>query len=197
MSDDTDTSEEEHSPPDEGDETDTGEERPALDDDERATFDPDAVADVAGEIEAEVSGEEAPDDQDDTEEDGSGDEGATSGTERSSVQLEDVSLSWGDLYVESVATLLVVVADVYDDHSDITTDEIVELAQSGLVDVSAQVDRLVADMAGGPATELPPEYAVLLGTVLLAVAVLVKETDVAEDVLSDLATGGALAGGAA
>lgn len=191
MSNDTDTTAEE-CPPDEGEASDAGDDRPALDDDERATFDPDAVGDVAAEIETEVNDEESDDDQAEAD-----DEATESDSEASSVELEDVSLSWGDLYVESVATLLVVVVDVYDEHSDITTDEIVDLAQSGLVDISAQVDRLVAEMGGAGASELPPEYAVLLGTALLAVAVLVKETDVAEDLLSDVAGGGALAGGAA
>lgn len=181
------TVDQEDSPADEGDE------RPALDEDERASFDPDAVEDVAGEIEAEVS-EEDDGDEADTE---SGDDTDESDDESMPVELDELSLSWGDLYVESVATLLVVVVDVYGEDADLSTDEVVELAQSGLVDISAQVDRLVAEMSGAGATELPPEYAVLLGTALLAVAVLVKETDVAEDLLSDVANGGALAGGLA
>ncbi|WP_255198018.1 hypothetical protein [Halorarius litoreus] len=173
--------------------TDDGDDRPALDEDERASFDPDAVGDVAEEIEAEVNDSEA----EAREGGGDAEESDENGSEHTPVELEDVSLSWGDLYVESVATLLVVVADVYGEDADISTDVVVDLAQSGLVDISTQVDRLVAEMGGAGASELPPEYAVLLGTALLAVAVLVKETDVAEDLLADVAGGTPLAGGVA
>lgn len=156
--------------PDEG-----GDERPALDEDEKATFDLDGLAE---EVEEEIEAEEAETDSDDDSDEGSDDstdEQATSG------DVQELSLSWGDLYVDTISTLLVVVVEEYGDGSEITEEEIVNLASSGMIDVSAAVDQLVADM-GGP-SELSPEVAVVAGTALLAFAVLARETDVLADAL--------------
>lgn len=167
-----------------------GDERPELDEDEKATFSPDAVDAIAADVEAAVDGDDEEDEADDPSEDA---EEAQEVVQAGEVELEDLDLSWGDVYVESVATLLVGVVNVYGEDSDVDVDDIVTLAESGLIDISAQVDRLVADM-GVSSTQLSPEYAVVLGTALLAVAVLVKETDVAEEVLSGLGGQTALGG---
>lgn len=177
---DTEPTEEQPAPDDADD--DAGDDRPALDDDEKATFDLGAVDEVAADVEAAVAEEEETDE--DTDDSGT-DEEATSGTESRSVRLDDVSLSWGDMYVEIVATLLVVVVEEYGDGATLDADDVVELAQSGLIDISAQVDQLIAEMGG--TTSLAPEYAILVGTGLLVVAVLVQETDIAQDALGDLA----------
>lgn len=164
-----------------------GDDRPSLGSDEKADVDFDAISEEVEETVAE----------DDEADDGTTDDGADSSTESADEsadvpELEDVSLSWGDLYVETLATLLVAVVEQYEERADITVEEVTELAQSGLIDISTQVDKLAAEMGG--ATELPPEYALIVGTVLLVVAVLVKETDVAQEAL-DGGLSGVLDGG--
>lgn len=166
-------------------EEDSVDERPELGEDEKATFSPEAVDAIAEDVEATVDGDEEEEEDDDQPEDAQEDEEAA---QAAGIDLEDIDLSavsWGDAYVESVATLLVVLVDVHGEDSDVETDDIVQMAESGLIDISAQVDRLVGEM-GASSTELSPEYAVVLGTALLAFAVLVKETDVVEELLGNL-----------
>jgi len=162
-------------PVDDGSESD----RPDLDEDSKASFDIGQVDDIADDIDDLEGDDQDVDDQDD--QDGRGGQKERAGEETSQRSTSDLSLSWGDLYVDTLATLLVVVVDEYGDGATITEQEIIDLAQSGMVDISEAVDQLVVDM-GGP-TELPPEYAVVLGTALLAVAVLGKETDLLADAL--------------
>lgn len=164
----------------------TDDDRPALDESGKATVDLEGVDEIADEIdEMEASDGDDGSDGEDTE------QGADADAD-TDAEVPDLDLSWGDLYVDTLAMLLVAVVEEVGDEADdpITEDEIVELAQSGMIDLSAAVDKLVADM-GGP-TSMEPEYAVLAGTALLAVSVLVSETDVAKDALAG--SGGALGG---
>jgi hypothetical protein len=65
------------------------------------------------------------------------------------------------------------------------------MAEEGPIDIPAQVDQLVADAMGGSLDEadLAPEYALLLGTGLLVFRVVVSETDILQDGLSETLSG--------
>jgi hypothetical protein len=188
MSEDTDTTEG-------GDEGGSTDERPALDEDERATFDPDAARDLADDV---VGGDDEDDSDDEAAE--SGDESDADGEPIDApatgdpAQMESVSVSWGDIYVETISVLLVaVVEEETEGEPDLGVDEIAAMAEEGMVDIPAQVDQLVADAMGGSLEEadLAPEYALLLGTGLLAFRVIVTETDVLQDRLSTALNGAA------
>jgi hypothetical protein len=174
------------------DQEDSADDRPALDEDERASFDPDAARELAGEVAAEDdedSDDEAAESGDESDADGEPDDTPET---TASTELEDVSVSWGDIYVETISVLLVaVVEEETDGEPQLGVDEIAAMAEEGPVDIPAQVDQLVADMMGGSLDEadLAPEYALLLGTGLLAFRVIVTETDVLQSGLSEALSG--------
>jgi hypothetical protein len=178
------------------DQEDSADDRPALDEDERASFDPDQARELAGEVAAEDddadSDDEAAESGDESDADGEPDDAPDAPATTASTELEDVSVSWGDIYVETISVLLVaVVEEETDGQPELGVDEIAAMAEEGPVDIPAQVDQLVADMMGGSLDEadLAPEYALLLGTGLLAFRVIVTETDVLQSGLSEALSG--------
>jgi len=71
--------------------------------------------------------------------------------------------------------------------TDLTTEEVYELACSPPVDLAEQADRVAEQMGG--ASQLPPEQALVVSTLLLVGAVLVTKTDLANEAVSSALDG--------
>lgn len=166
-------------------------ERPELDADDRADID---LSGLAEDVEESVNPESAEESDDGTEESaeggettedtGEGEESNSDG--ESGVEAGDGE-TWGDMYVEVLAVVLIEVADEYSDDDgemDRTAEDVATLAQQPPVNLQAQVNRLAQDMNG--AEDLPPGQAVAISTGLLAFTVLMQETDVAGDVVAEV-----------
>lgn len=159
--------------PDEGDE----DPRPDLDDDERAEFEIDE--DLAAAIEDEKSGDQAEDG------DGEGDTDQSEAPEKApseggNQQQSNPSqpVSWGDMYVDVLGVFLVEIArEKGNGDPDMTQDDIAALATNGPVNLPEQVDALAAEY--GAKEDIPPGQAVALGTGMICLTVLMKETDMA------------------
>lgn len=165
--------------------TDEGEdEKPSIAPDEQAEMDLDdlamAIEDEEGESEPADEGGESPDgDTDESESQQSEDTGDNGGS-----QGPFEGVSWGDMYVEVLAVVLVAaVEELSEEEADISEEEIYELATQPPVHLPNEVDRLADQKDMG---EMTPQQAVVLGTSLLAGSVLVKETDVASDAIGQL-----------
>jgi hypothetical protein len=88
------------------------------------------------------------------------------------------------MYVDVLATLLVAVVDEYGD-GEADAEEIEALANQPPVALNEQADRVFAEMTG--AEDLPPGQALVIGTATVAGTVIIKETDVAQDALGEVA----------
>lgn len=183
--------EEEPEDVEEPDVEDTEDDRPEIEDDEKAELD---LSDV--DLDA-VDGEETT--EDDAEGDGSAEEDdagqqASSGEEEDSSEEEDVDPydgeTWGDMYVDILATVLVSICEEHGEDSDVDAEEIVELANQPPVELNDAANRLFEEMGG--TREMPPGQALVIGTATLAGTVVLRETDVANDVVNEL---GDVAGG--
>lgn len=164
-------------------------ERPPIEDDERAELD---VEGLAERVEAAAGRSAEPDadaDEDADEVDESADEDAA--------ELMEGAATWGDKYVALLALSLAgvvrkygeldVEGDLVDEHGgelQAKAAEIMELGTFGPLDLANDFNRLLAKH-GGP-SDIPPEVAVLLGTVALSLVVVATETDLLADALEDL-----------
>lgn len=156
----------------EGDPSEEGEDPPDLDDEDMADLD---LSDMADEVEEATSDSEA----DDTEGDDGGEAGSGAG------EQPDLGTSIGDMYVDTLAVVLAAVAEEHGDgEPDMDAEDIGDLARSPPMNLNRYVDELAEDMAGG--SDLPPGKAAVAMTALLAAMVLVKETDLAGDVVANL-----------
>lgn len=97
---------------------------------------------------------------------------------------EPPSVEWGEAAVESYAVVLIAVCEEFDGEVDLTSEEIVDMARSGPIDLVEQAG-LVLD-GWGAGGEMSPETATALGAAMLALAVVVRETDAAGDAVSRL-----------
>ncbi|MFT4921041.1 MAG: hypothetical protein ACI8XM_000234 [Haloarculaceae archaeon] len=171
------------SEPTEG-ERDDGDERPEIEDDERADLDLSGVdldsVDDGGDDEGEEPTHEPTED--------SGADGSTQGS--SPLNLDDEA-TWGDMYVDVLATVLVSVVDEYGEGGrEMAAEEIEELANQPPIALNEQADRVFEEMGG--TRDLPPGQALVIGSATVAGSVLLRETDVAADLAGELAeqTGG-------
>ncbi|WP_240936934.1 hypothetical protein [Halomicrobium mukohataei] len=172
----------EEEPPEEPEpdpETETSEEteddRPAIDDDERADvdlddldLDTDAIEEDAG------SGSDEQDDE-------SGEE--TTDDEPQSMVPDGES--WGDQYVMVLALLLGEIAEASDGPTEKDAETIEDLARSPPVELDDAVDQWLAE--SGMGTDLSPGKQVALGTAGLALVIVLTETDLAQDTINDMA----------
>ena len=166
-------------------EPDDSEERPEIEGDERADvdledleLDTEAIEEEAG---AGSEQDDAGDEGDDTAQDPDDD-----GTDESDTQptLPEGD-SWGDQYVDMLALLLGEIAEASDGETGKDAEAIESLARQPPVELDQAVDRWLAE--SGMSTDLPPGKQVMFGTAGLALVVLLTETDVAQDAISDIA----------
>jgi len=154
-------------------------ERPAIDDDERADVDLDdldldtnAVEDEAGAGSEEEAGDgEDPDDE-------------TIDESGAQPALPDGE-SWGDQYVAMLALLLGEIAESGDGETDKDAEAIEDLARNPPVQLDDAVDQWLDE--AGMGTDLSPGKQVAIGTGMLAVVVILTETDLAQDAISQIA----------
>lgn len=151
---------------------DDGNERPPIDDDERAELD---LSDLADQVE-ESSGRSDDDDDD-----------VDAGDQEAAEQLTTDSDSVGDKVVAIYALMLAGVARRYGEEEDVDladkAEEIVDLAAFGPLDLSRDINRLLEQH--GQATDIPPAAAVAIGAVALAAMVVLTETTLLEDLLEE------------
>ncbi len=159
--------------------------RPDLEDDERAEFDlPDGLAE---EIEEEKDADEATEEAEEEAEAGDGGETADQEetTEDQGVGEALEGVSWGDVYVDVLAIFLLEVADQKGSGEvEMGQDDIDALARNGPVNLPEQVDLLAEEMAVDK--DLSPAESVTLGTAMICLTVLIKETDVAGEAVSGI-----------
>ena len=161
--------------PPEGASEEPGSQGPTIDDQDRVDVD---VSDIADEIEADTGASEAPESGDGGDVDDS-DEGAPEGASG------PTSTSWGDIYVDGLAVVLVAVVDELEEGAaDLSTEDVTELAMSPPVNLAEQADRVAEQM--GSASQLPPEQALLLSTIVVVGAVVLTKTDLASQGIGEL-----------
>ncbi|MFC7226303.1 hypothetical protein N0B31_02725 [Salinirubellus salinus] len=183
-------------------------ERPEIEDDERAEIDLSGVD--PADIEAAVSGptDEPPSDggepgdgdgDDEPPEDPSegGSDTPYSGVEGGGSTGADGSSktsTWGDQYVSLLAVLLGAVVDEHGegDPAEVRA-EVESLATQPPIRLNEDVDRLVAEMGG--TEDLPPGQAIAVGSGVVAVSVLAKDSAVLGSALESIRDGAGPAGG--
>jgi hypothetical protein len=165
---------EEHAEPaesggsEQGEPADEEESLPEIEADERATID---LSGLADRVEAEAGrGDDAAAVDEDTDDDGSVEPAGSSDE-----SVESSGNSWGDAYVDILTVLLAAIADRHGTGDGIDTDELVDLATKPPVNLAENFDRMLEEAGRG--TEIPPEKAVLFGSVALVAVVVIKETD--------------------
>lgn len=165
---------------------DEEEEKPPIDQDERAEID-------LSDITEKVAEETAPDDtdtSDDTTDEEDIEDGSTSDQEAVGGDVMDSTTegadSLGDVYVGVLALLTASVVASQNDDVDVEekTDDIVGMTTMGPFNLARDFDRLM-DEQGGP-KNLPPHVAVLLGSVTIFGAVILTETDLGEQLINRL-----------
>ncbi|WP_244257154.1 hypothetical protein [Halomicrobium sp. IBSBa] len=152
----------------------TEDDRPAIDDDERADVDLDDLDLDTDAIEEEAGA--GSDEQDDE----SGEE--TTDDEPQSMVPDGES--WGDQYVMMLALLLGEIAEASDGPTEKDAETIEDLARSPPVELDDAVDQWLAE--SGMGTDFSPGKQVALGTAGLALVIVLTETDLAQDAISDL-----------
>ncbi|WP_225334903.1 hypothetical protein [Halomicrobium urmianum] len=173
--------------PDPG-EQDDEDKRPPIEDDERADVDLDDLdvdpADVEAEAGAGADDSEDAAESDDADESTDGSDGDESGQQDAMPALDGAAESWGDQYVDMLAFLLGEIAEDGDGTAEKDAETIADLARSEPMALDDAVDEWLAE--SGMGQEMDPGQAVLAGTAMLVVVVIVTETDLASDLLSDL-----------
>jgi hypothetical protein len=173
----------------------TGDDRPEIEDDERAEVDLGGVD--PAEIEAAVSGptddptseggesedEDGEDDPHGEEADTHAERGHDGGSSESSA-----STTWGDQYVSLLAVILGAVVDEHGEGDPVEVRAEVEaLATQAPLRLDEDVDRLVAEMGG--TEDLPPGQAIAVGSGVVAVSVLAKDSAVLSSALENVRDG--------
>ncbi|ACV46621.1 hypothetical protein [Halomicrobium mukohataei] len=154
-------------------------------------IEPDEQADLDGlELDTEAIEEQAaPDDEGG---DDSGDE--TTGTDDPDSEETDETAtqpalpdgeSWGEQYVTMLALLLGEIAEASDGETGKDAEAIEDLARSPPVEMDDAVDEWLQDAGIGADTS--PGTKVAVGTAGLALVVILTETDMAQDAISDIA----------
>ena len=165
-----------------------GDERPPIDDDERAEVDLSAVAEEINEEEADdTPTEEGSESPDATKDDDTQDEGGEEGDETPSPTPSDGN-SWGEMYVEILAVLLPeITEEMSGEPSEMTSEDVSELATKPPVELDQKFDAVVEDMGG--MEEMSDKQALLLSTAIVCGTVLIKEGDVAGDLVGTVREG--------
>jgi hypothetical protein len=157
-------------------------ERPEIEDDERADLDLSGV-DLD---EVDDEGEEGEDGTGTETNDDSSDEQAETSPSPAQTAGGDLEATWGDMYVDILATVLVSIIDEHGDGSrEMDAEDIEALANQPPIALNEQADRLFEEMGG--TKDLPPGQALVIGSATVAGSVLVRETNVAEDIAGEIA----------
>lgn len=152
-------------------------ERPPIEEDERADID-------LSDVDLDAVDEEEADDQEETDEDAD----EESDDERTVDISKDSDQTWGDMYTDILSVVLIAIVDEYGDGDrQITAEDIEELANQPPIALNEQADRCMEQMGG--TRDLPPGQALVVGSSVVGATVLLRETDVAEDVVGELAAG--------
>ncbi|TKX70942.1 hypothetical protein [Halorubrum sp. GN11GM_10-3_MGM] len=172
-------------PTDGGDE---GDERPPIDDDERADVDLAAISEEINEEEGDDDPPEEGSESPDREKDGdTQDEGGDEGGETPDAGPSEGG--WGEMYVESLAVLLPEVAAEMRDGDDadaMSSEEVAALASEPPVELDQKFDAVVADMG---MEEMSDKQALLVSTAIVCGTVLLKDSDVAGDIVAKASDG--------
>jgi hypothetical protein len=161
-------------------EADAEDERPEIEADERAEIDLSGV-----DLEA-VDGDDQDEDDADEDEDDAGDDGDEEATDVALSPSE--GQSWGDMYVDVLAVILIAIVDEYGEGDrELTAEDIEELANQPPIALNEQANRCMEQMGG--TRDLPPGQALVVGSSVVGATVLLRETDVAGDVVGELAGG--------
>ena len=157
---------------------DEGDERPPIDDDERADVDLSAVTEeIQEEEEEDTPTEEGSESPDATNDGDTQNEGGEEGDEAPTATPSEGG--WGEMYVESIAVLLPEVAAEMRDDEDadaMSSEEVAALATEPPVELDQKFDAVVSDMG---MEEMSDKQALLLSTAIVCVSVLLKDGDVA------------------
>lgn len=150
-------------------------ERPPIEDDERAELD---LSDLSDRVEETAGRTDDIDEADDVD----------AGDQEAAEQLTETSDSVGDKVVAVYALLLAGVARQYGQEGEDVdladkAEEIVDLAAFGPLDLSRDVNRLL-EQHNQP-TDIPPAAAVAIGALALAAMVVITETTLLEDLLEE------------
>ena len=92
--------------------------------------------------------------------------------------------TWGDQYVEMLALLLGEIAEQTDGEPGKTAEDIEQLARGAPLALDEQVDEWLAQ--SGMGQDVPPGKALAVGTAGIVLVVLLTETDMAQDAVSNL-----------
>ncbi|WP_058366392.1 hypothetical protein [Haloparvum sedimenti] len=188
------SADDEDAPTPEEDPTDTPNEggegeddRPPIEEDERADVD---LSEITEEIQAEEGGE-SPTESPDADTDGDTQaEGSNEGDEEGGETPPKGAHTWGDQYVATLSMVLPEIAEeMSGEDCEMEPADIEDLATQRPVCLDEQVDRLAAEMGG--TEDLPPGQAVVLSTGLLVGTVLLKEGGVAGDLAGRVQEAGA------
>ena len=183
---DDDTATEPEETPTEG--GDEGDERPPIDDDERADVD---LAAISEEINEEEGGDDPPEEgseSPDAAKDGdTQDEGGEKGGETPDATPSEGG--WGEMYVESLSVLLPEVAAEMRDDEDadaMSSEEVAALATEPPVELDQKFDAVVSDMG---MEEMSDKQALLFSTAIVCGTVLLKDSDVAGEIVGSVSEG--------
>lgn len=144
------------------------EEKPALESDEVANLD---LSGLTADVQAETGDTDPADQEADQEED----------DDSSSSSSPDAGAAFGDMYVDTLAVVLVAIVEEQEPQADVDAEEIGEMARGAPFCLDEHVDALAEEAVGG--SDLPPGKAAVLMTALLVGMVLVTETDMAGDLV--------------
>jgi hypothetical protein len=153
------------------DANDPDDDRPTIEEDERAEID-------LSDVDLDAVDDEETDDGDDESDDSS-----------PNIEISrDEGDTWGDMYVDVLAVILIALVDEYGDGDrQMTAEDIEELANQPPIALNEQADRVMENMGG--TRDLPPGQALVVGSSVVGATVLLRETDVAGDVVGELASG--------
>jgi hypothetical protein len=157
------------------------EEQPPIDDDEIAEIPDDLVDQVEAEAGRSADAESDPGEADDA----TSDEAAAADAESDAGGVAAPGgRTWGDMYVDGLTTLTKAVVDEHGD-DDISQDEL--RAQADDLYIDEYFDEFLA--AHGKAEHMPPEQALLCASLLFVGGVVVTETDLAQQLVSNAGGG--------
>jgi len=161
---------------------DPADERPALEADEKADFD---LGDVDPSTVEGPTTDESDEDADTTDSESGEGEDADGGEDADSDDVSGEGETWGDMYVDVLGIVLVAVVEEYgDEDSDLSKQDVSELANEPPIALNEQADRLFEEMGG--TKDLPPGQALAVGSATVAGSVLLRETDVASQIAGEL-----------
>jgi hypothetical protein len=154
---------------------DEGDERPPIDDEERADVD---LAAISEEINEEEGGDDPPEEGSESPDETNPDDTQSEGGEMG-VETPSEGGSWGEMYVESLVVLLPEVAEEMRGEGDaeaMSSEEVAALATEPPVELDQKFDAVVSDMG---MEEMSDKQALLLSTAIVCGTVLLKDGDVA------------------